>query len=132
MNDTVRTISLAQIITADHTCRITTRTGREDLTPSIHKMGVINPPILIEKSDGFTIVAGFRRIEACGNLGWHSILAKILEPRTPELQCAQLAICDNALQRPLNLHAFALYKRRSIAGESGIGGRSGPKSGLSE
>jgi ParB/RepB/Spo0J family partition protein len=103
MNDTVRTISLAQIITADHTCRITTRTGREDLTPSIHKMGVINPPILIEKSDGFTIVAGFRRIEACGNLGWHSILAKILEPRTPELQCAQLAICDNALQRPLNL-----------------------------
>jgi ParB family chromosome partitioning protein len=103
MNDTVRTISLAQINTADHTCRITTRTGREDLTPSIQNMGVINSPILIEKSDGFTIITGFRRIDACGNLGWHSILAKVLESSTPELACAQLAICDNALQRPLNL-----------------------------
>lgn len=103
MNDTVRTISLAQINTADRTCRITTRTGSEDLTPSIRSIGVINPPILVDRSDGFTIVAGFRRIDACCNLGWHSILAKVLEPSTPELQCAQLAICDNALQRPLNL-----------------------------
>jgi len=103
MNNTVRTISLAQINTADHTCRITTRTGSEDLRPSIRRIGVINPPILIEKSDGFTVIAGFRRIDACGNLGWHSIPAKIMEPNTSELQCAQLAICDNALQRPLNL-----------------------------
>jgi len=122
MNDTVRTVSLAQINTADHTCRITTRTGSKDLTPSIRSIGVINPPILVEKSEGITIVAGFRRIDACGNLGWHSISAKVLEPNTPELQCAQLAICDNALQRPLNLieqsRSAALLLRFSSDDES--------------
>lgn len=100
-------IELSSIDSNDDTYRITTKTGIDDLVDSIKNVGLMNPPLLMEKSYSqqpeFTIVCGFRRVAACRFLGWTDIEARILDPDTGELECIKLAITDNALQRHLNL-----------------------------
>jgi len=96
-------VKLAAINFADDTYRITTTANSDDLMVSIKKAGLLNPPLLIENNSGFTIVCGFRRIEACRALQWKNVPARILDPETKKLICARLAVTENALQRPLNL-----------------------------
>jgi len=103
-------VKLAAINVTDDTYRITTTAHSDDLMVSIKKVGLLNPPLLIENNSGFTIVCGFRRIEACRALQWKDVPARILGPETKKLTCAQLAITDNALQRSLNL----IEKSRAI------------------
>ena len=98
-----RTISTVDIDTEDLTFRITTSSDIEDLLGSIQKIGLIQPPLLIANSSGYTIVCGFRRIAACRKLGWTRITARILEKSVDRFKTAQLSIADNALQRSLNL-----------------------------
>ena len=98
-----RTISTVDIDTEDLTFRITTSSDIEDLLGSIQKIGLIQPPLLIANSPGYTIVCGFRRIAACRKLGWTRITARILEKSVDRFKTAQLSIADNALQRSLNL-----------------------------
>ena len=97
------TIALSSIDFADNTYRITTETCIDDLTSSIKKLGLINSPILKKKGTTFTIISGFRRIEACRNLSCSNIKARLLDPETQKLECIRLAISDNAFQRKLNL-----------------------------
>jgi ParB family chromosome partitioning protein len=97
------TVSLTQIDTKDVTYRITTRRQLEDLRVAIQSLGLLHAPVLIENSSGYSIVCGFRRIAACRQLGWKSIPARTLKASTDRFAIAQLAIADNALQRPLNL-----------------------------
>jgi ParB family chromosome partitioning protein len=97
------TVSMAAVVAEDFAFRITTRTGIEDLVNSIEQLGLIHPPVLIKNSRGYIVVCGFRRIAACRHLGWSRITAGVLEETADRLQMAQLAIADNALQRPLNL-----------------------------
>lgn len=98
-----RTISTAEIDTEDLTFRITTGSDIEDLRGSIQKIGLIQLPVLIATSSGFTIVCGFRRIAACRKLGWTRITARVLAKNVDRFLTAQLSIADNALQRSLNL-----------------------------
>jgi ParB family chromosome partitioning protein len=98
-----RTISAVDIDTEDLTFRITTRSDIEDLLGSIQKIGLIQPPVLIANSSGYTIVCGFRRIAACRKLGWARITARVFEKNVDRFKTAQLSIADNALQRSLNL-----------------------------
>jgi len=98
-----RAVSAVDIDTEDLTFRITTRSDIEDLLGSIQKIGLIQPPVLIADSSGYTIVCGFRRIAACRKLGWTRITARILEKTADRFKTAQLSIADNALQRSLNL-----------------------------
>ncbi len=58
----------------------------------------------------YTIVCGFRRINACKSLGRLRIEAVIVDSDVSRLECVNLAITDNALQRQLNL----VEKSRSI------------------
>ena len=99
----IDSISLSKINTEDETYRITTRISFNDLLATIRKLGLLHPPWLIERPSGYTIVCGFRRIAACRQLGWQSITARILNASADQFIVAQLAIADNALQRPLNL-----------------------------
>jgi ParB family chromosome partitioning protein len=111
MNFKLRTVSLASIDLADHTCRITTKTSIDDLIDSIKAVGLMSPPLLLktEKKTDYTVVSGFRRIAACRALGWSQVQARLMNseetgrPDTTRLECIKLAITDNALQRPLNL-----------------------------
>jgi ParB family chromosome partitioning protein len=98
-----RAISPAEIDTEDLTFRITTRREIQDLLGSINKIGLVQPPVLAANPTGYTIVCGFRRIAACRKLGWTRLTARILEKTVDPFYTAQVAIADNALQRPLNL-----------------------------
>ena len=103
MHFKIKTVPLSCIDSEDNTYRVTTKTRLDDLINSINKVGLINPPLLIERGSEFTIVCGFRRIETCRYLGWAALEAKILDSDTNRLQCVKIAITDNALQRQLNL-----------------------------
>jgi ParB family chromosome partitioning protein len=83
--------------------RITTSDAIDKLKNSIAALGVLDPPILRQKADGYQIVAGFRRIDACRLLGQYDIRARVLPTDIDDSTCVRLAIADNSLQRPLDL-----------------------------
>ncbi|MGD8893686.1 MAG: ParB N-terminal domain-containing protein [Desulfobacterales bacterium] len=87
----------------DDSFRITTRKNIDDLMASIDHVGMLNPPLLIEKKSRYKIVCGFRRTEACRRLGWDDLEARILDSDAKRIECIKYAITDNSLQRPLNL-----------------------------
>jgi ParB family chromosome partitioning protein len=101
--EAVRTILLADVNSADNTFRITTRSDVDDLVAAIGKLGLMHPPVLKHTSSGYVIVCGFRRIAACRHLAWTQIPASVLKPNIAQLKMAELAVADNACQRPLNL-----------------------------
>ena len=104
MHFRVAQIPLAEICWGDHTFRITTPETHTDLSASIASMGIINLPYLLDLTHGaYRIVAGFRRLETWRAAGHQQVLARITHASTTELECARLAVADNALQRPLNL-----------------------------
>jgi len=96
-------IKLPLIDSKDDSFRITTQKNIDHLMDSIDNVGLLNLPLLIEKSSGYKIVCGFRRIEACRQLDWSDIEVRILDSDTKRLECIKYAITDNSLQRPLNL-----------------------------
>lgn len=84
--------------------RITTDQFIEPLAASIGAVGLLNPPFLFATDDRkFMVVAGFKRVAACLHLGHANIRARLLKPDIPQERLAEMAICDNASQRPLNL-----------------------------
>jgi len=99
----LKSVPLSLIDTTDDTFRITTRTDVDDLLVSIRYDGVLNPPFVIEKAAGFTIISGFRRITACKKLGLEDITVRVLEPNLSPLDCLRFAIADNTFQRPIDL-----------------------------
>ena len=96
-------VDLLSIDQDDGTYSISTRDDVEDLVPSINKIGLIAPVILQETSGRFRIICGFRRIKACGQLGWSKIDSRVLSAGTTHPECTQLAIADNSMQRRLDL-----------------------------
>ena len=111
-----RRLRFASIDIADQTYRITTLKAIEILCRSIQAVGLINPPILFAKADKYAIVSGFRRIQACQALMWNDLPVRILDSRTPALECAKLAVADNTSRRELNpveqsraFHLLALH-----------------------
>jgi ParB family chromosome partitioning protein len=103
-------VNLSRIDFSDDTFRITTEKQVDDLMHSINHIGILHRPWLLRKEATYTIICGFRRIEACRRLNWSKLEAMILEADTKRLECIKYAITDNALQRPLNL----IEKSRSI------------------
>ena len=112
----LKSVPLSRIDTSDDTYRITTRTDIDDLLASISGEGVLNPPFVAEKAGGYTIVSGFRRIDACTRLGVEEIFVRILDPNRSSLDNLRVAIADNVHQRPLNLieTSRALHKLATL------------------
>ncbi len=97
-------VRLSRIETENHKYRITTREDVKSLVASIEISGLINPPVLLPANNNtYTVVSGFRRVNACSRLGWDRMDARLLAPDTPPAQCALAAIADNCSQRELNL-----------------------------
>lgn len=116
MDYKISPVSLDQIETDDGTFKITTNTDTTDLAMSISTIGVLQPPVVMMKKKGvYMVVCGFRRIAACAALMHDSIPARILASDVSQLACAQIAISDNSMQRPLNVvelsRAYALVRR---------------------
>lgn len=106
----LKIVDLTEIDLGDDTFRITTEKQVDDLMISINHLGILHLPLLLKKESTYTIICGFRRIEACRRLNWSKLEAMILDPDTMKLKCIKYAITDNAFQRPLNL----IEKSRSI------------------
>lgn len=110
----IQTVPLSRIETADRAFRITTTTDKNDLIPSIRSIGMLQPPMLIERGEGWCIVCGFRRIAASEALNVKEISAFVVNDRSLA-QCVRMAIADNACQRSLNVveqaRAYALIHK---------------------
>jgi ParB family chromosome partitioning protein len=99
----LQSIPLSAINSENNRFRITTKAEIHELVESIQQLGLIHPPILKRHASEYVIISGFRRITACRHLGWVEIPARILSSEMGDEICAQYAIADNTLQRPLNL-----------------------------
>ena len=71
-------VPLDRILLENTTYKITTRSGVDDLIPSITRQGVINAPILQPHGKQWGIVAGFRRIAACRTIQRSDVAARLL------------------------------------------------------
>lgn len=96
-------VHLRSIDLDDDSYRISTGDDVDDLVLSISTAGLIAPPLLMESSEKFKIICGFRRIKACMELGWSKIDCRLMDAAVTSFECTQLAIADNSMQRKLNL-----------------------------
>ena len=96
-------VNLSQIDFSNDAYRITTEKQVDDLMRSITHIGILHLPLLLNNESTYTIISGFRRIEACRRLNWSKLEAMVLDPDTIRLKCVKYAITDNAFQRSLNL-----------------------------
>ncbi len=103
MSYSVTVLDLTVINQEDNTYRITTSEAVENLAESIQHVGLINPPILVQKQRQYIIVAGFRRIAAMQQLNHGQISARVMPEDSLPLECVRIAIADNISQRKLDL-----------------------------
>ncbi|MBU3947010.1 MAG: ParB/RepB/Spo0J family partition protein [Proteobacteria bacterium] len=109
-----KAINLSSVFIKDDTYKISIEENTDALARSINSEGIINPPILIGKNSGYSIVSGFRRINAIKSLGWVDLTARVLCKKTSDHECVKLAISDNSFQRPLNIIEYSrCYKMLS-------------------
>jgi ParB family transcriptional regulator, chromosome partitioning protein len=111
-------IRLADVDAEDDGYRITTESDNRALARSVASMGMISRPILLDGPPPFRVVSGFRRIAVLSQLGEIDFEASLIDPHTPGLRCAMLAVADNAMQRPLNpietAHALNLLATEAV------------------
>ncbi len=95
-------VDIAAVDTHADELRITTRRDIDALAASIRHLGLMHAPLLRRTKAGYTVICGFRRIEACRRLRMTSVPAHLVEAGISPLRCVELAVADNALQRPLD------------------------------
>ena len=99
-----KVVLISQIDTTDDTYCLSLHIDPTDLVSAIQAVGLINPPVLIQKGHGvYGIVCGFRRVAACASLGWAEINGRVLGKTLSEVELLKLAIMDNRSHRPLNV-----------------------------
>ena len=98
-------------IKVDETSRIRKEIGDlASLQQSIQQVGLINP-ILIDEND--ILVAGFRRLSACKNLGWNEIEVNVVELEGDELKMLEAEVAENLFRKEFTPEEiFAIQKRR--------------------
>jgi ParB-like chromosome segregation protein Spo0J len=97
------TVPLTHINLDDQSYRITTTRDKTDIAPSVQRYGLLEPPALRWEAGALIIVSGFRRIRTSGSLGQREITARLLTSELRPIDCARIAVTENAAQRPLNL-----------------------------
>lgn len=95
--------ALDSIDTTNSLFRITTTQDKPSMKDSVRRVGLICPVVVKEGNNSLCLISGFRRLETCQQLGWKEIPCRILPDDTSTEQCAELAITDNLVQRPLNI-----------------------------
>ena len=86
------------------------------LEESIQQVGLINP-VLIDENDN--LVAGFRRLSACRNLGWQEIEANVVELEGDELKILEAEVAENLYRKEFTPdEILAIQKRRDEIAEA--------------
>ena len=98
-----RRVRIDRIDLGDRRYRISSVVDDGALARSLAAAGLISPPVLCHgNAKNFSLVSGFRRLAALVRLGHDAVPARVLPRTTSPLQCARIAVADNAAQRPLN------------------------------
>ena len=106
-------IPLQQIDLSDDTFSVSYLPDVQKLRSSIEEIGLIQPVFLREKSGGYQIVCGFRRISVMKELGKSEIESKVFEEKEmDEFQFFSLSLHENLTTRGFNTveKAIALDK----------------------
>lgn len=97
-------------IQVDEVARIRKEIGNlEPLQESIAAVGLINP-LLIDERDN--LVAGYRRLCACRNLGWQEVEVKIIEFGGDELGILDVEIAENFFRKDFSPQEILESERR--------------------
>lgn len=104
-------------IKVDETNRIRQDIGDlKSLEESIQQVGLINP-VLVDENDN--LVAGFRRLTACRNLGWQEIEANVVELEGDELKILEAEVAENLFRKEFTPdEILAIQKRRDEIAEA--------------
>ncbi|MFP4477304.1 MAG: ParB/RepB/Spo0J family partition protein [Desulfatibacillaceae bacterium] len=94
-------IALARIDSGDRTYRVSACSDTGTLATSIREVGLLCPPLVQEAGDGYRVVCGFRRVEACRKLGMETIRARVAGRRARSADLGAAAVADNAACREL-------------------------------
>lgn len=109
----VRKIPIARIAVNPWQPRVDFPTEElEELIASIREQGLIQPITVRERTGGFQLVAGERRLRACRELGWTEIDALTIE--ATDQQMLEWAIIENLQRASLNPVETAQSFRRLI------------------
>jgi ParB family chromosome partitioning protein len=88
----------------------------EPLQQSISQVGLINPVLIDEQGK---LVAGYRRLSACRNLGWEEIDATVVTLEGDELQMLEVEVAENLHRKDFTPdEILATQKRREQIIES--------------
>lgn len=99
-------------IQVDETKRIRRDSG--DLGPlqrSIDTVGLINPILLDENKN---LVAGYRRLSACRNLGWEEIDANIIGFDGDQLKMLEVEIAENFFRKDFSPEEILSTEKRRL------------------
>ncbi|MBT8328454.1 MAG: ParB N-terminal domain-containing protein, partial [Desulfofustis sp.] len=97
-------------IKVDETSRIRKDIGDlASLAQSIQQVGLINP-ILIDEND--TLVAGFRRLSACKNLGYKEVEVRVVEMGGDELKMLDAEVAENFYRKEFTPEEILSTERR--------------------
>jgi ParB family chromosome partitioning protein len=104
-------------IKVDETNRIRQDIGDlKSLEESIQQVGLINP-VLVDEN--YNLVAGFRRLTACRNLGWQEIEANVVELGGDELKILEAEVAENLFRKEFTPDEIvAIQKRREEIAEA--------------
>jgi len=72
----------------------------DELMASIEKIGLLQPIVVRPVSDGFEVVAGNRRFEACRRLGWIKIPCHIVE--LDDREAFEVSLVENVQRKSLD------------------------------
>jgi hypothetical protein len=85
-----------------------------DLAESISRIGIINPPLLIETSGILVCILGRRRISAAKSINLKEVVCQVLYDQISEPNAFRLAFWDNIAHRNLSTALKAFLVRRIL------------------
>lgn len=95
-------IPVSEIDVSDTGFRVTgPNQNIEPLSASISQYGIVVAPLVLHKGDKYSVVSGFRRIEAARHAEVSRITCRVM-PAEKELDAAIAAVAENAFSRELS------------------------------
>jgi len=108
-------LNLCEVDLEDRRSYIPCFDGLQLLARSIERVGILNPPLLQERSDGSIIcVLGRRRLQAAINAGISAVDVRLLPEDVPESEAFLLSFWDNLGHRSFNRACTAVVVRRLL------------------
>lgn len=122
------TIRLSRINLRDERFRISYFIDVEPMAQSIRKIGLWNPPLVLDRDNRFILISGWKRVLACRDLGLREIPA-LVNDQGDDLKVFGAAVQENLLHRALSLTEKAEVLDKLLAfgmGEKALVGEAMP------